>query len=122
LLDTAPAKQIQLTGIVAPAAYRSALAHTQHRPCVAGTVLQGLVAVGDTVEVAEVQQPFKVKSIQIFKQQVDSAHAGDRAGLCLPQLQANKIERTYVAGKAVLQAVQSCVCTVERCRFFSGLC
>lgn len=38
----------------------------------------------------------KVKSMQSFKQAVESIRAGDRVGICVPSLEAGLIERTLV--------------------------
>ena len=75
---------------------------------------------GDAVELPMLRQTFKIKSLQSFKQDVTAIASGDRAGMCLAQLQASKIERTFVSAPGLLQTVSCCVCIVEKCRFYQG--
>lgn len=88
--------------------------------CAAGTALQGTVAVGDTVELPERRQTFKVKSLQSFKRPVQRVRAGDRAGMCVANLQSDGIERSFVAAPGAMRTVSACVCAVEKCRFYQG--
>ena len=46
-----------------------------------GTVLQGSVKVGDSVEISALKESRKVKSMQMFKKPVQSAKQGDRIGM-----------------------------------------
>ena len=88
--------------------------------CFAGTVLQGSVAVGDTVELPERKQTVRIKSLQSFKQPVDRISVGDRAGMCVANLQSDGIERSFVSAPGAMRTVSSCVCAVEKCRFYKG--
>ena len=45
-----------------------------------GTVLQGSLKVGDSVEISALKESRKVKSMQMFKKPVQSAKQGDRIG------------------------------------------
>jgi hypothetical protein len=92
----------------------------QVRATHAGNVLQGRVAVGDVVELPSLRETFKVKSLQSFKQDVSAAAAGDRAGICVGQLQPSRVERAFVSAPGLLQEVSACVCAVEKCRFYNG--
>lgn len=51
----------------------------------------------DLVEIPHLKEVKKVKSIQMFKTNVSKLSAGDRAGLCVPGLDANKLERGLAA-------------------------
>lgn len=64
---------------------------------VTGTVLRGSCVVNDVVELPQLGLEKKVKSMQMFKRPVKSIECGDRAGLCLAQLDAQLIERGIVA-------------------------
>ena len=75
---------------------------------------------GDAVELPTLRQTFKIKSLQSFKQDVTTIGSGDRAGMCLAQLQASKIVRTFVSAPGLLQTVSCCVCIIEKCRFYQG--
>ena len=62
-----------------------------------GTVLQGQVAVGQTVELPAQRMVKKVKSMQMFRRPVTEARRGDRVGVCIAQLDASVMERGLVA-------------------------
>lgn len=85
-----------------------------------GTVLQGSVARGDTVELPEGRLQRKVKSLQRFKQPCGRVSAGERAGMCLTSVPPAKLERTFVSAPGLLHRFSACVCMVQRCRFYTG--
>ncbi|KAG5468327.1 hypothetical protein LSCM1_02307 [Leishmania martiniquensis] len=58
-----------------------------------GTVAAGVVRVGDTVLVPELQMTRKVKGLQVFHKAVESAQGGDRVGLCVAQFDQEWMER-----------------------------
>lgn len=70
-----------------------------------GTLLQGCVAVNDTVELPQLGEQRKVKSIQMFKKQVGQAAAGDRIGLSVTQFNAKLMERGIIAQPDYLKPV-----------------
>jgi len=61
-----------------------------------GTVLSGSVGVNDSVELPALGLERKVKAVQMFRQPVQRAHAGDRAALCVTQLDPKLMERGLV--------------------------
>jgi selenocysteine-specific elongation factor len=58
-----------------------------------GTVLSGETKPGDMLEVSPLGLSGKVKSIHIFKEEVDHAIAGDRAGIAIPGIDNDKLYR-----------------------------
>jgi selenocysteine-specific elongation factor len=58
-----------------------------------GTVLGGSASVNDVVEFPALALERKIKSIQMFKRQVPSVRQGDRAGICVANLDAKLLER-----------------------------
>ena len=86
----------------------------------AGTVLQGGVATGDTVEIGAGREHRKVKSLQRFHEPCRRIACGDRAGLCVTKFAATGVERTWVSAPKLLRTFQACVCLVQRCRFYTG--
>ena len=74
-----------------------------------GTVLQGRVAVGQTVELPALRLEKKVKSMQMFRRPVTEAHRGDRVGICFAQLDAGLMERGLVAEPGSVPTVSSAV-------------
>jgi len=58
-----------------------------------GTVLQGSIKVGDSLEIPSLATVKKVKSMQMFRKAVDRISQGDRAGVCVTQFDAALLER-----------------------------
>jgi selenocysteine-specific elongation factor len=58
-----------------------------------GTVLSGRCRIGDTVELPSLRQERKIKSMQMFKRPTDALRQGDRAGICVTNLDASLVER-----------------------------
>lgn len=87
---------------------------------VTGTVLRGSVAPNQLVEFVDSRQQRPIKSIQQFHRASDRAVAGDRAGLCVTKLDADKLERGIVSAVGLVPAIQRFVAAVERIRFFKS--
>jgi selenocysteine-specific elongation factor len=85
-----------------------------------GTVLRGIVAVGASVEVPALRMVKKVKSIQVFHHPVTSAAKGDRAGVCLAQMDAKLLERGLLCDPGSVPTFQVAVAAVQRIRYFKG--
>jgi len=83
-----------------------------------GTILQGTLSVNQTIEIPIIKEQRKVKSIQMFKQPVESASKGDRVGVCVTQLDTNRFERAFVAEPGTVKIVKSFIATVEKIRFY----
>ncbi|MFX1451117.1 MAG: selenocysteine-specific translation elongation factor [Promethearchaeota archaeon] len=64
---------------------------------ITGTIHRGKIAVGDKIEIIPLRIPVKIKGIQIFKESVQAAMAGDRVGLAIPGLDYHKVARGYYA-------------------------
>lgn len=66
------------------------------RGCVvSGTVTSGVISIGQQVSVAaqsgRVSEPYQVSGIEAFREQRDSAQAGDKVGLLLPGLTREQV-------------------------------
>ena len=85
-----------------------------------GTVLRGAVTVGASVEVPALRMVKKVKSIQVFHRPVTSAARGDRAGVCLAQMDAKLLERGLLCDPGSVPTFQVAVAAVQRIRYFKG--
>ncbi len=64
-----------------------------HGTVVTGTVLQGSVKTGDSVEVAPLSKKSRVRSIQTFGMDREMASAGDRVGINVPDIDDSEIAR-----------------------------
>jgi len=85
-----------------------------------GTVLQGSVKVGDTVEIPELRLQRKVRSIQMFKAPVQQAQCGDRAAVAVTQLDAASVERGLLAAPESVSTFPAAVALVDKIRFYAG--
>ncbi|KFG31523.1 elongation factor Tu GTP binding domain-containing protein [Toxoplasma gondii VAND] len=88
-----------------------------------GTVLSGRVKVGDSVVVLSASaggaNPVKVRSLQTFKRNVESAGRGQRVAMCVSSVDASSLERGAICDpQHVPPAVDGCIAIVERIRFF----
>jgi elongation factor Tu len=66
-----------------------------------GRIEQGIVTIGDEVEIVGIREPSKtvVTGVEMFKKQLDRGEAGDNAGLLLRGLKREDIERGQVLCK-----------------------
>lgn len=87
-----------------------------------GTMLNGSVAVNDTVEIPTLKVTKKVKSIQMFRKPVQKASQGDRVGLCVTQFDPKLLERGLVCTPGSLPTIFAAVVQVFKIPYFKGRC
>ena len=87
-----------------------------------GTALTGCVAVNDVVALPALGLERKVKSMQMFHAPVTSIRQGDRAGICVTNLDAALVERGLVASPGTVPTLQGAIALVRKIRFFKGAC
>lgn len=85
-----------------------------------GTVLAGEAAIGDTIEFPALKQDKKIKSMQMFRKPVTRVKQGDRVGICLPQLDASKIERGIAAKPRSVKTFDLAIVIVRRVPYFAN--
>ena len=85
-----------------------------------GTVLSGAAKVNDTLELPELRQERKIKSIQMFKRPVGGIGQGDRAGVCVAGLDSSLMERGLACTPGAVPAIPAAIALVKRIRFFKG--
>ncbi|KAI8468590.1 MAG: SelEFm [Monoraphidium minutum] len=78
-----------------------------------GTVLQGAVSVGDSVELPALKITRPVKSIQMFRRPAATAAQGDRAALLVAQLDPKLLERGLAAAPGSVPALAGAVARVD---------
>jgi hypothetical protein len=62
----------------------------------------------------------QVKSAQVFKRPVQSIVAGDRAGICVTQLDAGLLERGLAAAPGSVPTFAAAIARVDKIRFYPG--
>lgn len=85
-----------------------------------GTVLQGQIKIGDDVEIPSIKEIKKVKSIQMFRQPMDSAQQGDRIGMSITQFDAKLLERGLIAAPKFINYSSSAVVKLNRIKYYKG--
>ncbi|MCK4237778.1 MAG: selenocysteine-specific translation elongation factor [Candidatus Lokiarchaeota archaeon] len=60
---------------------------------ITGTILQGTIRVNQNLNIIPINKSGRVKSLQIFKQDVDKAEAGDRVGIAIKGLDYKAVFR-----------------------------
>ncbi|CAH8834581.1 unnamed protein product [Trichobilharzia szidati] len=89
-----------------------------------GTVLSGTTSVGQTIGLPLQRIQKKIKSIQRFRQPIQSIGPGDRAGICVPQLDPSLLERGLVGDLSSddnLTLCHGCILScVEKVRYYKN--
>jgi len=87
-----------------------------------GTVLAGTLKINDTIEIPSLRQERKVKSIQMFKKPVSVIRQGERAGICVTNLDATSVERGIAAAPGTVPTLSAVIALVKKIRYFTGPC
>lgn len=85
-----------------------------------GTILQGSLAVNDTVEIPALKVTKKVKSIQMFRKPVSGAMQGDRVGVCVTQFDPKLLERGVVCTPGSLHTLHAALISVRKIGYYKA--
>lgn len=85
-----------------------------------GTILQGSLAINDTVEIPALKVTKKIKSVQMFRKPVTGAMQGDRVGVCVTQFDPKLLERGVVCAPGSLHTLFAAVISVRKIGYFKG--
>lgn len=85
-----------------------------------GTILQGSLAINDTVEIPALKVNKKIKSVQMFRKPVSGAMQGDRVGVCVTQFDPKLLERGVVCTPGSLHTLYAAVVSVRKIGYFKG--
>ena len=83
-----------------------------------GTVLSGSVRINDPVLIPALSLNRKVKSMQMFRQPVQSAMQGDRLGICVTHFEPKLLERGLLCSPGAVQCLYAAVVQVNKIPFF----
>jgi hypothetical protein len=81
---------------------------------------QGSCKVNDTIELPALKQSRPVKGIHMFHQPVAAVQRGDRAGLCVTQLNPKLLERGLAAAPGSVPTFAAAVAAVDKVRFYGA--
>jgi hypothetical protein len=82
--------------------------------------LQGSCSVNDTIELPALKINKQVKSMQMFKRPITLVTRGDRAALCVTQLNSKLLERGLAAAPGSVPTFAAAVAAVDKVRFYGG--
>ncbi|KAI9522946.1 hypothetical protein NQZ68_032509 [Dissostichus eleginoides] len=85
-----------------------------------GTILQGSLAINDTVEIPALKVTKKIKSVQMFRRPVSGAMQGDRVGVCVTQFDPKLLERGVVCTPGSLRTLYAALISVRKIGYFKG--
>lgn len=85
-----------------------------------GTVLSGVIAVNDMIEFPALGLERKVKSMQMFKRQVPAIQHGDRAGICVSNLDAKLLERGIAAAPGAVPLWKGAIALVQKVKYYTA--
>ncbi len=85
-----------------------------------GTVLQGKIKVGDSLEIPTLAVAKKVKSMQMFRKGVESICHGDRAGVCVTQFDPSLLERGLVCAPGSVNVASAVIVDCNLIQYFKG--
>lgn len=71
-----------------------------------------------TIEIPSLGLTKKVKSLQVFRQNVESAEEGDRLGLCVTQFDPKQMERGIVNRPGYVPHIFAAVITVRKVKYY----
>ncbi|KAG7158100.1 selenocysteine-specific elongation factor-like [Homarus americanus] len=83
-----------------------------------GTVLQGSVAINDSIEIPSLKVSKKVKSMQMFRQPVEKVSQGDRVGICVTQFDPKQLERGVVGSPGFIQTAFGVLAEVVKISYY----
>ncbi len=83
-----------------------------------GTILQGCVKINDSIEIFDLKTERKVKSMQMFRESIDKAQAGDRVGICITNFDSNLLERGLVCRKGYVESAYAVIMKINRIKYF----
>lgn len=82
--------------------------------------LQGSCKVSDTIELPALKLKRPIKSIHMFHKPVPSIKRGDRAGICVTQLNPKQIERGLAAAPGCVPTFSTALARVDKVRFYAA--
>ncbi len=89
-----------------------------HGTVLTGTAISGSASTGDMLELPAVGCSGKLKSAQVFHKSVSVVRQGDRAGLCVPGVPADSIERGLLCTPGAVKSASTLVALVRKVRYF----
>jgi len=87
---------------------------------ITGTCLAGSVKVNDIIEFPTLAMQKKIKSMQMFRRKVTEIKQGDRAGICVSNLDPKLLERGVAATPNSVRLISGAIAVVKKIVYFKG--
>ena len=85
---------------------------------VTGTVLQGKIKKGDDIELPEIGFKNKIKSMQMFKKDIQEVRRGDRVGMLINALLPDQLERGIGTKPGYLKKSNTIIANLQKVRYW----
>lgn len=82
--------------------------------------VQGSCQINNTIELPALKIQKQVKSLQMFHNPVNQVTQGDRAAICVTQLNSKLIERGLAAAPGTVPTFSAAVAAIDKVRFYAG--
>jgi selenocysteine-specific elongation factor len=83
-----------------------------------GTCLSGSAKVNDIIEFPTLSLQRKIKSMQMFRRKVSEIKQGDRAGICIANLDPRLMERGVASSVNSVKLISGAIAVVKKVRYF----
>ncbi|KAG8331173.1 selenocysteine-specific elongation factor isoform X2 [Homalodisca vitripennis] len=83
-----------------------------------GTLWQGTIRVNDVIEIPSLSLTKKVKSIQIYRKNVEKGEAGDRMAVCVTQFDPKLLERGIVSAPGLISHVYAAITSIHKVKYY----
>uniref|UniRef100_A0A1B6IRP7 Selenocysteine-specific elongation factor n=1 Tax=Homalodisca liturata TaxID=320908 RepID=A0A1B6IRP7_9HEMI len=83
-----------------------------------GTLWQGTIRVNDVIEIPSLSLTKKVKSIQIYRKNVEKGEAGDRMAVCVTQFDPKLLERGIVSTPGLISHVYAAITSIHKVKYY----
>ena len=81
-------------------------------------MVEGRAKPGEEIELCEIQQKCKIKSMEMFRKPVQVARQGDRIAMLMHQLEADLVERGIACTPGYLRKTRKCVLDLHLVRLY----
>lgn len=85
---------------------------------ITGTVVEGRAKPGEEIQLCEIQQKYKIKSMEMFRRPIQVARQGDRVAMLMQHLEAELLERGIACSPGYLKRSRKVVIDLNLVRLF----
>lgn len=85
---------------------------------ITGTCLSGSARVNDIIEFPTLSLQRKIKSMQMFHRKVSEIKQGDRAGICVANLDPRLMERGIASSVSSVKLIHGAIAVVKKVKYF----